>query len=52
MLNGLANHVTIAISNASMFEQVRNGRERQKKLAKSLVEVQKGGAPKYCPGFT
>lgn len=40
LLNGLANHVTIAISNASMFEQVRNGRERQRKLAKGLVEVQ------------
>jgi signal transduction histidine kinase len=40
MLTGLANHVTIAISNASMFEQVRNGRERQRKLAKGLVEVQ------------
>jgi PAS domain S-box-containing protein len=40
MLNGLANHVTIAISNASMFEQVRNGRERQRNLAKGLVEVQ------------
>jgi signal transduction histidine kinase len=40
MLNGLANHVTIAISNASLFEQVRNGRERQRKLAKGLVEVQ------------
>jgi PAS domain S-box-containing protein len=40
MLNGLANHVTIAISNASMFEQVRNSRERQRKLAKGLVEVQ------------
>ena len=29
MLKVLANPVTIAISNASMFEQVRNGRERQ-----------------------
>jgi signal transduction histidine kinase len=40
MLNGLANHVTIAISNASLFEQVRNGREHQRILAKGLVEVQ------------
>ena len=40
MLKGLANQVTIAISNASMFEQVRNGRERQRKLAKGLIEVQ------------
>ena len=40
MLSGLANHVTIAISNASLFEQVRNGRDRQRKLAKGLVEVQ------------
>ena len=40
MLKDLATHVTIAISKASMFEQVRNGRERQRKLAKGLVEVQ------------
>jgi signal transduction histidine kinase len=40
LLKGLANHVTIAISNASMFEQVRSGRERQRKLAKGLIEVQ------------
>lgn len=40
MLKGLANHVSIAISNASMFEQMRIGRERQRKLAKGLIEVQ------------
>jgi PAS domain S-box-containing protein len=40
ILDDLANHVTIAISNASLFEQVRNGRERQRTLAKGLVEVQ------------
>jgi signal transduction histidine kinase len=40
LLKGLADHVTVAITNASMFEQVRNGRERQRKLAKSLVEIQ------------
>ena len=40
LLKGLADHVTIAISNASMFEQVRKGRERQRILSKSLVDVQ------------
>jgi len=40
LLKGLADHVTIAISNASMFEQIRKGRERQRVLSKSLVDVQ------------
>lgn len=40
LLKGLANHVTIAVSNASMFEQVRKGRERQRELAKGLVDIQ------------
>jgi len=40
LLKGLADHVTVAITNASMFEQVRKGRERQRKLAKGLVDVQ------------
>jgi len=40
LLKGLADHVSVAISNASMFEQVRKGRERQRVLAKSLVDVQ------------
>jgi signal transduction histidine kinase len=40
LLKGLADHVSVAISNASLFEQVRQGRERQRKLAKGLIEVQ------------
>jgi PAS domain S-box-containing protein len=40
LLKGLADHASTAIENAKLFEQVRAGRERQRKLAKSLVDVQ------------
>jgi signal transduction histidine kinase len=40
LLKGLADQATSAIVNAELFEQVRAGRERQRKLAKSLVDVQ------------
>lgn len=40
LLRGLADQASSAIENAALFEQVRAGRERQQKLAKSLVEVQ------------
>lgn len=39
-LRGLADQAASAIENAELFEQVRAGRERQRKLAKSLVDVQ------------
>lgn len=40
LLRGLADQAASAIENAELFEQVRAGRERQRKLAKSLVDVQ------------
>jgi PAS domain S-box-containing protein len=40
LLRGLADQASSAIENAELFEQVRAGRERQRKLAKSLVEIQ------------
>jgi signal transduction histidine kinase len=40
LLKGLADQASSAIENAELFEQVRAGRERQRKLAKSLVDVQ------------
>jgi signal transduction histidine kinase len=40
LLQGLADQASSAIENASLFEQVRAGRERQRKLAKSLVDIQ------------
>lgn len=40
LLRGLADQASIAIKNAELFEQVRAGRERQRKLAKSLVDIQ------------
>jgi signal transduction histidine kinase len=40
LLRGLADQASTAIKNAELFEQVRAGRERQRKLAKSLVDVQ------------
>ena len=40
LLTGLADQVSSAIQNAELFEQVRMGRERQRVLAKGLVEVQ------------
>lgn len=39
-LNGLAEHTMIAISNTRLFEQVRLGRERQRLLSKTNVEIQ------------
>lgn len=39
-LNGLAEHTMIAISNTRLFEQVRQGRERQRLLSKTNVEIQ------------
>jgi PAS domain S-box-containing protein len=42
LLRGLADQASSAIENAELFEQVRAGRERQRKLAKSLVEIQEG----------
>ncbi len=40
LLTGLADQASSTIANAELFEQVRTGRERQRVLAKSLVEVQ------------
>ncbi|HTP02042.1 MAG TPA: histidine kinase [Anaerolineales bacterium] len=40
LLRGLANQASSAIENAELFEQVRMGRERQRVLAKSLVDIQ------------
>ncbi|HEX6034125.1 MAG TPA: GAF domain-containing sensor histidine kinase, partial [Anaerolineales bacterium] len=40
LLKGLADQASSAIENAELFEQVRAGRERQRKLAKNLVDVQ------------
>jgi len=40
LLKGLADQASSAIENAELFEQVRAGRERQRKLAKSLVDIQ------------
>lgn len=40
LLQGLAEHVMIAIANMRLFEQVRLGRERQRLLSKSVVEIQ------------
>jgi PAS domain S-box-containing protein len=40
LLRGLAAQASSAIENAELFEQVRAGRERQRKLAKSLVDIQ------------
>jgi PAS domain S-box-containing protein len=42
LLKGLADQASSAIENAELFEQVRAGRERQRKLAKSLVDIQEG----------
>lgn len=39
-LKGLADQAASAIENAELFEQVRAGRERQRKLAKNLVDIQ------------
>ena len=40
LLKGLADQASSAIENAELFEQVRAGRERQRKLAKNLVDIQ------------
>lgn len=40
LLKGLADQASSAIVNAELFEQVRAGRERQRKLARSLVDIQ------------
>jgi signal transduction histidine kinase len=40
LLRGLADQASSAIENAELFEQVRAGRERQRKLSKSLVDIQ------------
>jgi signal transduction histidine kinase len=39
-LNGLAEHIMIAISNTRLFEHVRLGRERQRMLSRSNVDIQ------------
>jgi PAS domain S-box-containing protein len=40
LIKGLADQASSAIENAELFEQVRAGRERQRKLTKSLVDIQ------------
>jgi signal transduction histidine kinase len=40
LLRGLADQASSAIENAELFEQVKAGRERQRKLARSMVDVQ------------
>jgi len=40
LITGLAEHIMMAISNTSLFEQVRLGRERQRLLSKSVVDIQ------------
>jgi signal transduction histidine kinase len=40
LLKGLADQAAISITNASLFEQVRRGREQQKALTTRLVEIQ------------
>jgi len=40
LLRGLSDQAASAIENAELFEQVRVGRERQRKLSKSLVDIQ------------
>lgn len=40
LLRGLAAQASSAIENAALFEQVRTGRERERKLAKSLLNIQ------------
>lgn len=39
-LTGLAEHIMIAIANTRLFEHVRLGRERQRLLSKSIVNIQ------------
>jgi len=40
LLQGLADQAAISINNASLFEQVRKGREQQKALTTRMVEIQ------------
>ena len=40
LLKGLADQAAASITNANLFRQVRLGREHQRKLAKSIVDVQ------------
>jgi signal transduction histidine kinase len=40
LLRGLADQASTAIVNAELFQQVRAGRERQREMAKSLVDIQ------------
>jgi PAS domain S-box-containing protein len=40
LIKSLADQASSAIENAELFEQVRAGRERQRKLTKSLVDIQ------------
>jgi PAS domain S-box-containing protein len=40
LIKGLADQASSAIENAELFEQVRAGRERQRRLTKSLVDIQ------------
>jgi PAS domain S-box-containing protein len=40
ILKGLADQAAVSITNANLFKQVRLGREHQRKLAKSIVDVQ------------
>jgi signal transduction histidine kinase len=40
LLRGLADQAAIAITNANLFKQVQIGREYQRRLAKSIVNVQ------------
>ncbi len=40
LLKGLADQAAISVTNASLFEQVRRGREHQKALTTRLVEIQ------------
>jgi PAS domain S-box-containing protein len=40
LLRGLSAQAASAIENVELFEQVRVGRERQRKLSKSLVDIQ------------
>lgn len=40
LLRGLADQASTAIKNAELFEHVRAGRERHRRLAKSLVDIQ------------
>jgi PAS domain S-box-containing protein len=40
LVKGLADQAAASITNASLFKQVRMGREHQRKLARSIVDVQ------------